>query len=68
MLQLAVDPGMRGRILSLFSMTFGLMGIGAMPLGALAEALGAPLAVAISGSLLAICVTIVWLAYPRIRD
>jgi len=68
MVQLTVDPGMRGRILSLFAMTFGLLGIGSMPLGALAEATGTPLAVALFGILLAVGVIVIALVYPRIRN
>jgi MFS family permease len=68
MVQIAVEPRMRGRILSLFVMTFGLLGIGSMPLGALAEVAGAPLAVAASGILLALCVLIIALAFPKIRQ
>jgi MFS family permease len=67
-IQLEVDPRMRGRVLSLFAMTFGLMGIGSMPLGALAESFGTPMAVASYGILLAVGVAIIAIAFPRIRQ
>jgi MFS family permease len=67
-IQLEVDPHMRGRILSLFAMTFGLMGIGAMPMGALAQLMGTPMAVVTFGGLLALSTAIIALVYPKIRQ
>ncbi len=67
-IQLEVDPHMRGRILSLFAMTFGLMGIGSMPMGALAEAIGTPIAVVSFGAMLALCTAAIALMYPKVRQ
>lgn len=52
-LQLTVPDPLRGRVMSLFTMTFhGLMSLGALMVGALAEYVGAPLTVAACGAFL----------------
>lgn len=47
LLQLSVGDAMRGRVMSMYTLTMlGMLPLGQMPLGALGEALGAPWAVA----------------------
>ena len=46
---------MRGRVLGLYYATFGLNQLGALGIGALAAALGLPVALAIAGALLPVC-------------
>ena len=48
-LQMSVSDEFRGRVLSVYLMTWGLMPFGTLPMGALAEAFGAPIAVAAGG-------------------
>jgi len=58
---------MRGRVLSLFLISFGLQGIGSIPLGAIAEVIGVPTAVLISGGLLSTSLILVIFLVPRLR-
>jgi MFS family permease len=52
LLQTYVSSEMRGRIMSISMMTFGAMPLGAVPFGALAEGIGTPNALGLSGLLL----------------
>jgi predicted MFS family arabinose efflux permease len=54
MIQLSAKNEMRGRIMSISMMTFGLMPLSAVPFGIIAETIGTPNALTISGILLAI--------------
>lgn len=49
LMQIYSTPEMRGRVMSLGIMTFGLMPLSAVPFGALAEVIGTPDALGISG-------------------
>ncbi|MCH7745780.1 MAG: MFS transporter [Chloroflexi bacterium] len=67
MMQLYSSPEMRGRVMSISMMTFGVMPLGAVPLGALAEYIGTPTALLLSGGLL-IGVTLLFsVFYPSFR-
>lgn len=51
-LQLSVDPGMRGRVLSMYLLAIvGFNPIGSLQVGTLAQFIGAPRAVALSGTI-----------------
>lgn len=65
--QLNTSPEMRGRIMSINMMTFGLMPLSALPFGALAENIGTPDALGLSGVLLAAFTVLFALAYPSFR-
>ncbi len=65
--QLHTSPEMRGRIMSINMMTFGLMPLSALPFGALAERIGTPDALGLSGLLLAVLTVLFGLAYPSFR-
>ena len=65
--QLNTSPEMRGRIMSINMMTFGLMPLSALPFGALAEKIGTPDALGLSGVLLAAFTVLFALAYPSFR-
>ena len=54
MVQLKADPEMRGRTMSISMMTFGMMPLSAVPFGILAEKIGTPDSLTISGVLLAV--------------
>lgn len=60
-------PEMRGRILSLGTMTFGIMPLSVVPFGALAERIGTPDSLAVSGLMLTIFTIIFAIGYPRFR-
>jgi hypothetical protein len=54
MVQLKADREMRGRAMSISMMTFGMMPLSAVPFGTLAEKIGTPDSLTISGILLAV--------------
>ena len=65
--QLYSAPEMRGRVMSIAMMTFGLMPIGALPFGSLAEVIGTPNALTLSGMVLAVATVVFAFAYPHFR-
>ena len=67
MVQLALKPEMRGRVMSIFMMTFGLMPLGAAPMSLMAEHVGIDYAIQLSALLLAVTVVGLALAFPAIR-
>ena len=60
-------PELMGRVMSLFMMTFGLMPLGTLPAGALAQAIGAPITVFIGGGILFLFLIVATLSQPRLR-
>ena len=65
--QLISAPEMRGRVMSIMMMTFGLMPIGALPFGTIAEYIGTANALTISGALLALLTLAFAFVYPSFR-
>ncbi|HLH22059.1 MAG TPA: MFS transporter [Chloroflexota bacterium] len=63
----ATTDAFRGRVMSIYLMTWSLMPMGTLPAGALADRVGAPLTVAMGGGLCALLVLLVWLATPALR-
>ena len=57
----------RGRVISLSMMTWGLQPLGLLPIGAAAETIGAPMAVAIGGGIVAVLGLGMLLFSPRLR-
>jgi MFS family permease len=57
----------RGRVISLSMMTWGLQPLGLLPIGAASEAIGAPMAVAIGGAIVAVMGLGMLLVSPRLR-
>jgi MFS family permease len=64
----ATTDAFRGRVMSVYLMTWSLMPLGTLRAGALADHVGAPLTVALGGGLCAILVGVVWLATPALRE
>jgi MFS family permease len=58
---------MRGRVLSMALMTFGVMPLSAVPFGAIAEATGTPDSLGLSGLLLCLFTAVYFLIYPKMR-
>jgi len=56
-----------GRVMSIYMMGFGLMPFAALPAGALAQAIGAPLTVILGGGILFLFLTGAALSQPRLR-
>lgn len=67
MLQVMVPDDLRGRVMGVWSMTWFLASIGALPAGGIAEFLGAPLSVAIGGLAVSAFAVVVFLAAPSLR-
>lgn len=67
LMQVYSSSEMRGRMMSLVVMTFGLTPVSALPFGAIAENIGTPNALCISGILLCVTVIIFGIFYPKFR-
>ena len=68
MMQYYSSNEMRGRILSMSMMTFGIMPLSAVPFGALAENIGTAASLQIAGIILCLFMIVFYFVYPRIRD
>jgi len=66
-LQLRVDDAVRGRVLSIYLLTWGMLPLGQLPLGALADRVGAPAATASACAVAALLIGIVAMRYPSLR-
>ena len=66
-LQLHLPDQLRGRVMAIYGLTWSLMPLGGMIAGAIAEVAGAPVAVAICGSLVMAMALALPIAVPRIR-
>jgi len=60
-------PEMRGRVMGLFMTTFGLMPLGALPMGALSDTIGAPMTVGIFGAITFGFVILMVILRPSLR-
>ncbi len=68
LIQMLVTPRLRGRVLSLYIMTsLGVIPFGNLIAGAVAERVGAPIALAAGGSLTLVILIVVAAAFPRLR-
>ncbi|MGH2558322.1 MAG: MFS transporter [Thermomicrobiales bacterium] len=66
-LQLRVDDEVRGRVLSIYLMTWGMLPVGQLAVGALASQLGAPLALACACALALGCIGYIVRRFPALR-
>jgi MFS family permease len=64
----ATTDAYRGRVMSIYLMTWSLYPIAVLPAGALADIVGAPLTVALGGGLCALVVALAWGALPAVRE
>jgi MFS family permease len=67
LLQTIVPDALRGRVLSAYILTWGVMPIGTLPLGWLADHWGAPAAVGLSGTLVVLFSIFVSFRQPAVR-
>ncbi|MCS7255774.1 MAG: MFS transporter, partial [Thermomicrobium sp.] len=67
LLQLAVDDSIRGRVLSVYLLTWGLLPVGTLPAGAIADTWGAPLAVTVLTLVAIAAIVLVALRFPVLR-
>jgi MFS family permease len=66
-LQMKVPDSLRGRVMGVWSMTWFLASIGALPAGVIAEFLGAPLSVALGGLSVTAFAVVVFVTSPQLR-
>jgi MFS family permease len=62
-----IPDNVRGRVMSVLMMSFGLMPFGAVPAGILADRFGVPPVVAVGGLLLIVSVIATYLLFPQFR-
>jgi MFS family permease len=67
LIQMNISDDVRGRVMSIYMMTFGLMPLGTLPMGAIAEAMGAPFAVTLGGGLMAGVIVALGLLHSSLR-
>ncbi|MFP6806009.1 MAG: MFS transporter [Pseudomonadales bacterium] len=65
--QLAINPEIRGRVMSIMMMTFGLMPLGVIPISALAEYIGINVALVCAAIMLVISMLILGYFFPDLR-
>ncbi len=68
LIQLTVEDAMRGRVMSVMMMTWGLMPIGVVPISFLAEAFGIGMALATSAAVLGMVALAMMAFVPAIRE
>lgn len=67
LVQLQVDDQVRGRVLGIYGLTWGLMPVGTLPAGAIADAYGAPAAMITLSVTALILITLVAIRFPSLR-
>ncbi len=67
LLQMSCEPAFRGRVMSMYMLTFGLTQLGTMPFGAIADALGVSLVLGLGGGLFALVALSVYIFVPMVR-
>jgi MFS family permease len=68
LVQTHVPEELRGRVMGIYSLVFfGLMPLGALWVGAVAESFGEPAAIFIGSSITLACACLIWVFAPRVR-
>jgi MFS family permease len=67
LIQINVPHEMLGRVMSIYVMTFAMMPLGTLPLGAVSEAVGAPLAIGAGGIVVVLFTLVMAVFQPRLR-
>ena len=67
-LQLKVDDSVRGRVVSIYQLTWGMLPIGQLALGTVADAIGTPIAMVISCVLSLGCIAWIAVRFPSLRS
>jgi MFS family permease len=66
-IQMVIPDEVRGRVMSVMMMTFGLMPLGAVPAGIAAQSVGAPPVVAVGAVLFILSTLGIFMANPSLR-
>ena len=67
LLQVNSEDELRGRVMSVYMMTWGLMPLGTLPAGAIADQMGVPFVLSVGGGLVALVFMGAGLLSPRVR-
>ena len=67
LVQLTVPDALQGRVMSVYMTTWGLMPLGALPQGILADVFGAPIVMAATGTMSAVVVMLMVVRRPALR-
>jgi MFS family permease len=67
LLQMTCETAFRGRVMSMYMLTFGLTQLGTMPFGAVADAIGVSWVLGLGGGLFALAVLSVYAFVPMVR-
>ena len=67
-LQLTVADEVRGRVLSVYLLTWGMLPIGQLFVGGLASVIGTPYAVVVACALALACIALITRRFPALRD
>jgi len=67
LLQECCSDEYRGRVMAMYMMTVGLLPLGTIPAGAIADRWGVPVALTIQGALMAVIFAALWFARSRVR-
>jgi hypothetical protein len=63
-IQLGVDDNVRGRVLSIYLLTWGMLPVGQLAVGALAGVIGTPMAMAVSCVAAIACIALIAVRFP----
>lgn len=66
-MQMSVDDDVRGRVLSIYLLTWGMLPVGQLTVGALANLIGTPAAVVSGCALALICIGLIARRHPSLR-
>jgi MFS family permease len=67
LIQANCEDAYRGRIMAMYMMTIGLLPLGTLPAGAMADAWGVPVTLTLQGGLMAAIFGAVWLSRSKVR-
>lgn len=67
LLQINADDNMRGRVMSLYMMTVGLMPLGTLGAAAIAESVDAPFAIVVGGAVIVLFTLVMAVLIPNLR-
>ena len=68
LVQVNCDRAYSGRVMAVYMMIMGLMPLGTIPAGAIADAMGVPIAITLQGALMVAIFAGLWLSRSRVRD
>jgi MFS family permease len=67
LIQLHVDDAVRGRVLGIYVLTWGLLPVGTLPAGAIANVMGAPIALIVMSVIAMAVMLVVAIRFPSVR-